>query len=665
MPEMMNIDVSKMIQINSSFSGSNAADVSTGGSNTSFSFNDTLKNYSIQSSSNSLDSGANSTSNLTNNNVPITNNFFIASGLGSKSSDNYSIINSSSVNGNNQTSNVGTSQDSTLLNELIELQNLLQKLLPEENGTNVNVSSPSNDITSNPQSNKSDSDKNNNNIASELQALMQVLNNISFSQNDNLNIAQQGSGAISDLKNDLNNLIQTLKSDANLQMPQAQQVSQDQQGLVSNFVNNSASEFVKASALKLAQLSNSNNVDNQQNGNISASNDVQSLVLKIRGEINILLNSSNQAGTGEKVSISNSSDPIFTQNNQVNSSSQTDAPVEQKGTTSVTSGIVQGNNGVQNNANSTNIKDVTTNSANNTTNSTTTTNNTTNNTNTNIVSAITKNADSNSTANTSNSINNTTTNTEETVNSNYQSQINFNNNNNPIKIQPQVRQNEAFTIQNSTPQLNNNDLSQNQSNSKGNSGSFDGGSKFLNSLIDSNSNDKISKAAAILSQFNTNITNNNETNSVNALSTPIVNSSNFTTDIIQSIKYMDENNIKDLTVKITPENLGEVVIKITSDGGIMKASITATNKDTYNLLNSNLNQINSSLSNNDIKFQNVSVNISNGDTTFFSNNNFGSNKDDNRQGNFNGKHGIASIDEVNGTALENDSYNDNSVNALA
>lgn len=139
---------------------------------------------------------------------------------------------------------------------------------------------------------------------------------------------------------------------------------------------------------------------------------------------------------------------------------------------------------------------------------------------------------------------------------------------------------------------------------------------FLNTLIDNkSSSDKYSKVTSVMNQ----LLNNNNISSSSEIKneTPVVRSSNFSEDLITSLKYMDSNNIKDLTVTIAPKGLGTVMINITTENGVMKASITATNKEAYNLLNANAEQINSSLSSQEIKVTNVNINIYNGDTTYF------------------------------------------------
>ena len=87
--------------------------------------------------------------------------------------------------------------------------------------------------------------------------------------------------------------------------------------------------------------------------------------------------------------------------------------------------------------------------------------------------------------------------------------------------------------------------------------------------------------------------------------------------MFKAMTYMDSNGIKDLTVKIMPKELGEVTIKLSMENGVMKANITASNKDAYNLLSSNIKDISDKLQDSNIKIQNFNIDVYNGDTTFF------------------------------------------------
>nr|WP_276576119.1 flagellar hook-length control protein FliK [Oceanirhabdus seepicola] len=79
---------------------------------------------------------------------------------------------------------------------------------------------------------------------------------------------------------------------------------------------------------------------------------------------------------------------------------------------------------------------------------------------------------------------------------------------------------------------------------------------------------------------------------------------------------MTVNDMKELTLKIVPKELGEISIKLIMDSGVMKAKISAVNKDTYNLIQNNSANIMEKLNENNIKIQNVEVSIYQEDTLF-------------------------------------------------
>jgi len=156
------------------------------------------------------------------------------------------------------------------------------------------------------------------------------------------------------------------------------------------------------------------------------------------------------------------------------------------------------------------------------------------------------------------------------------------------------------------------------SNSKGDSKSSENGSsddKFLKNLLSGDKADtKISKVVSFMNQFET--VKTIDTTKVQNTDL-VINKNNIEVDVIKSVKFMELNNIKDLTVKMNPKELGEITIKLTMESGIMKASISAQNKDTYNLLNHNIQDISDRLKNMDIKIQSLDINVYE-DSTFFS-----------------------------------------------
>lgn len=138
---------------------------------------------------------------------------------------------------------------------------------------------------------------------------------------------------------------------------------------------------------------------------------------------------------------------------------------------------------------------------------------------------------------------------------------------------------------------------------------------FLKNLVGNSDSDKSDNSFSKVTAFMNQITQN--TTEIKPEDVQTVNRATFIEDMIKSVKYMENNNLKELTVKINPKELGEVVISLTMDKGVMKANLTATNREAYNLLNSSLSDMNSKLNNQNMKIQAFSVNIYNEDSTYF------------------------------------------------
>lgn len=176
-------------------------------------------------------------------------------------------------------------------------------------------------------------------------------------------------------------------------------------------------------------------------------------------------------------------------------------------------------------------------------------------------------------------------------------------------------------------QMQNSSESSKESKFSGNSSSEE---KFLNNLLGKDKDEmKISKAVNFMNQFET--VKTLDTAKVQAINT-VIDKSNFTVDVIKNIKFMEINNIKDLSVKMNPKELGEITIKLTMESGIMKASISAQNKETFNLLNQNFQDISDKLKNMDIKIQSLDINIYE-DSTFFDKDSSGKNNSGNKNNN--------------------------------
>ena len=189
------------------------------------------------------------------------------------------------------------------------------------------------------------------------------------------------------------------------------------------------------------------------------------------------------------------------------------------------------------------------------------------------------------------------------------------------------------------------------------SGSSSSEEKFLKNLLGTDKDEmKISKAVNFMNQFEAAKTL--DIVKVQAVNL-VIDKSNFGADVIKNIKFMEINNLKDLTVKMNPKELGEITIKLTMESGIMKASISAQNKDTYNLLNQNLQDISDKLKNMDIKIQSLDINIYE-DSTFFNKN---SNEKNNNSGRKNDNSGTKmDLEQEDISIINNYAIEENQVN---
>ncbi|WP_368487898.1 flagellar hook-length control protein FliK [Clostridium sp. BJN0013] len=181
---------------------------------------------------------------------------------------------------------------------------------------------------------------------------------------------------------------------------------------------------------------------------------------------------------------------------------------------------------------------------------------------------------------------------------------------------------------------------------------------ILQKIIEGGSEDKISKVTNFMTYFKNMDTNN----PIQDLGEMAINKNSFNSDMIKTLKYMDINNVKELTVKINPKELGEITINLTMQEGKLKAVLTASNKEAYNLLNANLQDLSNKIQTNDIKVQGLSLNIYNEDATFFRDESGKEQHQDSSQQNKNSSLNNLVEDE---NKVQNDYYYNNNVNILA
>lgn len=82
-------------------------------------------------------------------------------------------------------------------------------------------------------------------------------------------------------------------------------------------------------------------------------------------------------------------------------------------------------------------------------------------------------------------------------------------------------------------------------------------------------------------------------------------------DVLKVVKYISNNKIEELNVKITPRELGEVNIKLLKAEDNNELIITLTNKKAYELIKENITDIEKHIANLDIKIKEVVVQVKN------------------------------------------------------
>lgn len=186
--------------------------------------------------------------------------------------------------------------------------------------------------------------------------------------------------------------------------------------------------------------------------------------------------------------------------------------------------------------------------------------------------------------------------------------------------------------------------------------------KFLNSLIDDKKDDSLNKINLFASRVST--IQNQGVNTVRGLT---INKATMVDDLIKDVKYMSNNSLKELTVKVNPGNLGEITIKLIQEDGLMKANLKVNSKETAALLSQNLAEIKKQLGEQSIKFSDVNIELYQDDTTFFKEQGFEgqfsngqNNKNSGSQNSVSTTQNIVSEDLIENLAEEN-----NNVNAFA
>lgn len=94
----------------------------------------------------------------------------------------------------------------------------------------------------------------------------------------------------------------------------------------------------------------------------------------------------------------------------------------------------------------------------------------------------------------------------------------------------------------------------------------------------------------------------------------------ITEDVLQAVKYLNNKGIEELNIKMNPRDLGEISIKLLKSEGESKLIIKIDNKETFNLINSNISDIENHLNNLNIKVKEVLVQVKSDNQNDFSGN---------------------------------------------
>lgn len=92
--------------------------------------------------------------------------------------------------------------------------------------------------------------------------------------------------------------------------------------------------------------------------------------------------------------------------------------------------------------------------------------------------------------------------------------------------------------------------------------------------------------------------------------TSYITSTNTQQDIVGAFKYIKFNGLEQMTIRLKPDELGEMNIKLSKKNGEMIGIITVTNKSVYELVNKNTLDLKQHLESLNINIKEINVNVS-------------------------------------------------------
>lgn len=187
--------------------------------------------------------------------------------------------------------------------------------------------------------------------------------------------------------------------------------------------------------------------------------------------------------------------------------------------------------------------------------------------------------------------------------------------------------------------------------------------EFLNKLINKN-NDLTSQN---INSFASRVSFNHSSTVQNAnVVNTTVNAANLADDLIKDVKLMVTDAVKELTVKVNPGNLGQITITLTEENGVMKANLKADSKEAVQLLIQNTEEIKKQLDSQNMKIQEVNIELYQEDTTFYKQGMFNKNfHDEQENASGNVSYETAANGEESDVKEDNMAEEDNNLDLLA
>lgn len=122
-------------------------------------------------------------------------------------------------------------------------------------------------------------------------------------------------------------------------------------------------------------------------------------------------------------------------------------------------------------------------------------------------------------------------------------------------------------------------------------------------------------AINLLNNINQQSVNNDTLDISNSISNNfILKQESLSEDLFNTISNMKNTDLKQLRLKLTPKELGEMTIDISQIDTLSKITLTVSNQDTLNLIKGNLREILEHLRQNDLISSNASITVNNGDS---------------------------------------------------